>query len=286
MDALSIGEMAALNGISIQTLRLYDRMNLLKPLFVDENRYRYYDIKQSARLDMIQNMQMLGMSLRQIGEQLDRQDVSAIPELLEMQRDRIAEEIRRLDDARRSAERALVNYKRYHSAPRDGAIFTEFIPERTIYRYDSGINFYEFDMDTYEYILRELKTHISLNRLSMAYFCNVGTILRKERLTRGEFVSTELFIFVDDDFRCSAQDARCLCNIETLPSRTCLCISCDNFHKERGYADRLLSHLERMNYSIAGDYICEVITDLPVFVDNERGMFIKIQIPVEFRDIP
>ena len=35
-----------------------------------ENGYRYYDIRQSAQLDMIQHMKALGMSLKDIREQM------------------------------------------------------------------------------------------------------------------------------------------------------------------------------------------------------------------------
>ena len=43
---LSIGEMAEANHVSIATLRLYDRMGLLKPSYRDaESNYRYYDIR-------------------------------------------------------------------------------------------------------------------------------------------------------------------------------------------------------------------------------------------------
>ena len=275
MDKLSIGKMAEINRVSVQTLRLYDRLGLLKPQYVDENRYRYYSIKQSARLDMIQNLQLLGMSLRQIREQLDTQDVAVVEKLLEKQKARLDEELLRLSAARRCVERTLINYKRYHSAPRDGMIVTEFIPDRAIYCYDSGINFYDYGLETYEYILRELKGHIALNALPMAYFCNVGTVLRKPLLLRKEFVSTEVFIFVDNDFQQSP-------NVETLPSGTYLCMSCDSFHKEKEYAGKLLAHAEENGYEIAGDYICEVIADLPVFHNDERGMFIKLQVPILF----
>ena len=52
---IAIGEMAKMNRTTVPTLRLYDSMGLLKPCYVDEQtHYRYYDIKQNARLDMIQ----------------------------------------------------------------------------------------------------------------------------------------------------------------------------------------------------------------------------------------
>ena len=66
-DMLKIGEMAKLNKISIPTLRLYDEYGLLKPIYTDpETNYRYYNIRQNARLDMIQYMKELGMSLNEI----------------------------------------------------------------------------------------------------------------------------------------------------------------------------------------------------------------------------
>ena len=72
MQWLTIGQMAKLNQVSEQTLRLYDKKGLLSPCKRgDDNQYRYYDIKQSAILDMIQYMKSLGMNLRDIKTQLD-----------------------------------------------------------------------------------------------------------------------------------------------------------------------------------------------------------------------
>ena len=51
---LSIGEMARINNTTVPTLRLYDSLGLLKPYYTDrDTHYRYYDIKQNARFDMI-----------------------------------------------------------------------------------------------------------------------------------------------------------------------------------------------------------------------------------------
>ena len=67
LQRLTIGQMAKLNQISQQTLRLYDREGLLTPMITDPHTgYRYYHIIQSARLDMIQYMKASGMTLKQI----------------------------------------------------------------------------------------------------------------------------------------------------------------------------------------------------------------------------
>ena len=64
--------MAKLNNVTEQTLRLYDKMGLFKPAYVDEhNGYRLYDIGQSARLDIIQYLKNLGMTLKEIKEITD-----------------------------------------------------------------------------------------------------------------------------------------------------------------------------------------------------------------------
>ena len=69
MKRYTIGKMAKLNNVTEQTLRLYDKMGLFKPAYVDEhNGYRLYDIGQSARLDIIQYLKNLGMTLKEIKE--------------------------------------------------------------------------------------------------------------------------------------------------------------------------------------------------------------------------
>ena len=59
---IPIGKMAKANNVSIATLRLYDEMGLIKPLYIDpETNYRYYDINQTSRLDIIRYMRDMGI---------------------------------------------------------------------------------------------------------------------------------------------------------------------------------------------------------------------------------
>ena len=70
---MKIGEMARFNRVSITALRLYDKVGILRPCYTDpETNYRYYSIHQKARLDMIQYMKELGMSLGEIREILEK----------------------------------------------------------------------------------------------------------------------------------------------------------------------------------------------------------------------
>lgn len=277
MDMLSIGEMARINNVSAQTLRLYDRIGLLSPENINKDTgYRYYSIKQSARLDMIQYMKSLGMSLKEIKEQLDKQDIEIVKKYLQKRNENIDVQIKELKRTKNATERCIANYNRYKLSPKDGAIVTEYISGRRIYCYDSGINFYDYGIETYEMMLRELKNHLISYNLPMVYFCNVGTLLRFEHLKKREFISTEVFLFVDEDF-----DA--LNRTQVIDENVYLCIYCDSFHKEKEYACRLLDYAENNKLTVTGDYICEVVVELPVFNYDERNMFIKLQVPIKYK---
>ncbi len=64
---LKIGEFARLAQVSVQTLRYYDSINLLKPEGVDQfTSYRYYDLGQLSQLNTILAYKDLGFSLDQI----------------------------------------------------------------------------------------------------------------------------------------------------------------------------------------------------------------------------
>ena len=68
-EIISITEMAKLRNISTETLRHYDRIDLLKPVHVDpDTGYRYYSITQYEKIGTIRELKNLGMSLREIKE--------------------------------------------------------------------------------------------------------------------------------------------------------------------------------------------------------------------------
>lgn len=276
LQRLTIGQMAELNHVSEQTLRLYDREGLLKPQYTDSDTgYRYYHITQSARLDLIQNMKVYGMTLRQIRTFLENSDGEALRHLLLEQAESVDARIEQLRRSRMAIMRTLQNFKRYESMPRNGEIFLEFIPERHIFRYSCGMNYFEQDEVGYEYMLRQLKRHLVNNNMPMSYFSNIGTVIRRERLEAGEMYSDEVFVFVDDD---SAGDG-----CELLPAASYICLCSDEFSREAENVRRLMEYINAHGCEIVGDYLCEVIIDFPVLEFDRRQMFYKTQIPIKFK---
>lgn len=69
---LRIGDFSQLGQVSIRTLRHYDELGLLKPIYIDRfTDYRYYAIEQLPRLNRILALKDLGFSLEQIKRVLD-----------------------------------------------------------------------------------------------------------------------------------------------------------------------------------------------------------------------
>lgn len=71
-----IGKMARLGQTSVQTLRLYDRLNLLRAAHRDiDSGYRYYTADQLFRLKLIKYLQETGLSLQEIKQVMDQPDL-------------------------------------------------------------------------------------------------------------------------------------------------------------------------------------------------------------------
>lgn len=72
---MTIKEFAALCGCSSQTLRYYDRIDLLKPIRVDPwSGYRYYSKEQAVDFVKIKNLQTADFTIEEIKELLTQTD--------------------------------------------------------------------------------------------------------------------------------------------------------------------------------------------------------------------
>lgn len=276
MRLLTVGQMAGLNHVSEQTLRLYDRLGLLSPNKRGDNGYRYYDIKQSAELDIIQYMKSLGISLKEIKRQLEEKDLGRIEAALREKQRQTEEEIRQLKCQRRALERTVESFARYRAAPPDGTLQMEYIGPRQMYVKDTGINVYDHDVETYESMLRDLQDSLVKNKLPQIYFCNAGTILRREDFINARFSATEVFVFVDREFVPETL-------ITTIPAGNYACMYCSDFYREKEYIARLRDYIRQNECEVCGDYLCESIADIPVSEPDARGLFLRLQIPVKFR---
>ncbi|WP_233507751.1 MerR family transcriptional regulator [Adhaeribacter pallidiroseus] len=95
--------MAALAGVSVRTLHLYDQMGLLKPAIRTEKNYRLYGKAEALRLQQILFYKELQVPLREIAEILDDPQFNPLSALelhkkeLQQQKDRLETLLQTID---------------------------------------------------------------------------------------------------------------------------------------------------------------------------------------------
>lgn len=275
---ISIGKMAEINHITIATLRLYDDMDLLKPIFVDpETSYRYYDIKQNARLDMIAYLKELDMSLSEIKKVLDTKDISLIESILSDKNETIHKEINRLKLKHEAVERSIKSIETFKLAPTCDVPLLQFIDRLYIWKRKCTSNFYEGTILDYENELCYLRDQLLDNDFSYIHTFNVGTSIRKENFIANKLISDNIFIFVDKDINKARNDC------EVVEAGMFASIYVDKYENEEEAAKKLLKFCEDNDYEILDDYICEELTEFNVFNESNRNMFLRLQVRIGFK---
>src|SRR5690348_8715070 len=92
---LRIGDFSRLGKVTVQALRHYDQLGLLKPVEVDHfTGYRFYSAAQLPRLNRILLLKDLGFSLEQVKELLDEDlPLQQFAGMLKLKRAEVAQQI-------------------------------------------------------------------------------------------------------------------------------------------------------------------------------------------------
>lgn len=86
IDYLSISEFAQKSGVQRKALIYYDQIELLKPAKVTENGYRYYHYHQLYTINKILFLKEIGMSLKEIKNNITAKAPAETIDLLEKQK--------------------------------------------------------------------------------------------------------------------------------------------------------------------------------------------------------
>ena len=267
-----IGEMAKMNHISTQTLRLYAKNRLLVPEYQDkESGYRYYTLEQCAKLDLIRALKSCRLSLEQIKYILELPSAKLLLEALEEQTGVLTRELYQLSVGRNNLLRIQKNLQVLNSLPPFGEVFFEYIPERKIDLQQTDYDFFALGYKGYENMMLQMQNYLHKNQLPPSYFINVGTLMKKEDFINGTYTSHSAFIFVDELYPQTE-------SLHTLPQDTYMAVSSDDPSLESHYARKLYQEIQRQNMTPCGDYICEVLSQFPF--NNFGKLIYKIQVPV------
>jgi len=139
-DLLSIGELSRLCYVPVKTLRYYDKIGVLKPVFVDpSNQYRYYSASQIPYIIAIRMKKMVGSSLFEVKNFLEiKEQVSDMDKIMAITNQREMEINKQLEKLLRFKEQIAIWKDFYKKAKLldgrkcDNEIILRHIPPRTV----------------------------------------------------------------------------------------------------------------------------------------------------------
>lgn len=132
-ELFSIGEMQKITGLSVSALRFYDQLGLIKPSYVDENTgFRYYGNEHFWQIEIIKMCRDMKLPLKDLKGVLASQDDNRFLEFLEVQRENVKSELKRLREVVADIswmQRQFSEKVRLQNGP---LLYKKYIPERTV----------------------------------------------------------------------------------------------------------------------------------------------------------
>lgn len=240
----SVGEAARIVGMTSEALRHYDRVGLAKPSRVDEwTKYRRYSEADIVRLNAIRALKLMGLSLREIREILDCDDLERLVAALTRAEARADERIAEIQCAKARILRARDDYaKKLQGATDKHEAFVRHFPERVILLSDA------LEAPTLDHLWNYLRR----------FYDQIG---RTAPAAREKFAFEDLAGIYTSGGE-SRMFAQCLRYAEapglrTLPEGNYLCADCSEEERARRM-DELLAEA-KTRYGVAPEFHLQII---------------------------
>lgn len=274
-NLIKIGTFAILNNLSVQTLRYYEEIQLLQPAYVDPfTHYRYYDLLQCPIIDSIQSLKECGFSLNDIKEFLHESNNNRyMVEKLTKKKTSLLNEKEKIEKQINDVDNFITNHLLYEKSLSHDHFELLRLPKRYIYTFKVDKNIYTMTPTEYELSLRHFKQHIESLGLPLLSFSHVGSITTHHDFIANQLFSDTLFVF------CPAQ-LKHLPHVHVLRDQHYAVDYCYSFEDEIKQFPSFKESLEQKGLTPSGDYLCEVIREIPLSTELKRNMCIKMQIPV------
>ncbi len=180
-DFFTIGEAAEMVGMTSETLRHYDRIGLVKPCRRDEwTGYRFYSRQEIVRLNTIEALRCMDLSLNEIKKILEYDSLGQIVAFLKQAEKSADDKIARLQYAKSKIRLARADYeKKQYDRQTDGESFTKHFPVRVILlsstmQYPTLDNLWNYHSHFYRQIDPKLRDSFAFEDLAGIYTTQAG----------------------------------------------------------------------------------------------------------------
>ncbi len=265
----SIGEISKLFSISTQTLRLYDKLELLKPAYINKDTsYRYYSIDQFVKLECIKRCKTMGLSLDEIKQFIGNDSsIEAMLELAKKQKTAIRNKIKELE----AMENQLDDFEeRIKESLKTGFNKISFMQnkERTFLKYDYiSTTQEELEVNLRKVVLDVEEKYGTLLDNEIGFTTSYIDILKDNKV-----VFKNILIDLYNDEKIISE------NIVKVPSGRYLTMyfddSCIN---NRKYYNAMIDYIRENNIEVVGDFI-EMVIIPRVNKDGKENTLAKLEI--------
>lgn len=245
-EVYRVGQAAEMVGMTSETLRHYDRIGLVRPSERDKRSgYRYYTKQDIVRLNTIQALRVMDLSLEEIKEVLSYDQLDKIIAFLDKAQASADDKIARLQYAKAKIDLARADYeKKLRCHQHAGDLFTRAIPERVILlsgsmQYPTLNNLWDYHSHFYDQLT-------PAQRQAFAFEDTAGIYSRKD--------CHRLFAVC---LRYTAAEG-----LITLPGGAYLCVNCSEDNKEAAL-ERLMAAAKARgviaDFVVHGIVVCGIL---------------------------
>ena len=155
------------------------------------------------------------------------------------------------------------------------------LPKRNIIKFSIPANIYGITAEKYEYHLRQFKKYLATNFPFIPSCSRIGSVMDQYQIKTGKLVSKELFVFFSTKQKALFKESKISASLDSLISGTYAVDYCDDFSKESEAIKKFKEKIDTKNLEIIGDYVCEIIYEVPQLHQTKRSMYIRMQVPVK-----
>jgi len=266
-DIFLIGELSKLFNISTDTLRHYDRIDLLKPNYDANNHYRYYSIRDFFKLSRILFLKNIDISLEEIKKYMRSKNTENLLNLLKKKDEEIDYKIDRLINLKNKIQTKLEMLE--NTKHELNQVKVKRISQRI------GVFLDTNEIENAYSIKRSFKQNEKyLKTSSLLIEGQVYTSCSRENIEKESFDKFTYFIEI------MSSDEEVYKQLNAIPEHDYACITFLGPYREMDkHYKILINWIKENSYEISGDSIEKNIVDYD-FSDSEDEYVSEIQIPI------
>lgn len=271
--------MAKLNHTTLATLRHYDKVGILSPVYVNpETGYRYYDVQQCLVFHMLQHHKALNMSLKEIKEILRRNDYDFLKQIYKKKLDEVNQALAEFEFRKEELERMMKGADHFCHRPPNGFIQMGFITAEYVYEKKAVRNYVLEDIGSVIYDASSIEGQLIKSGFTEGYLNFPFVTLSLDDIKHQRYRTEKLGIIVQGKNREIA-------GVEQLPSSTSVFVYFEDFSKLCIYTEQIIAFCHAHNYTPAGDMICRLMGVLHLDDFKKTTEVFRLSIPVEAGNI-